>query len=983
MLNRLNLLGNYRLRLMVVFTLCLALLQGIIFDTTANAAGESYTYASSGKVIVGSGGLFHTPGKLGKTFGSSFQGGGVITDRTGAACRVSLTIRTTSATEGILQAFPGPPSMSYEGDTSALPSCDKDYVSSLSEFQNARISIGGSISDPSPPSGITPRPSPTAQQIVVTVYSPKPTNQLPSMQVAISGPSNETKAISSWNNGASVSATRFDNVSPGTYKVCVTPGGILGYEQCQSVTKVANTTANIAFGSAATAYNENGKVVKVTVNVDIAEFTGKKTYGPADLTLVNSAGDSVQEGIQTNTNEKGEDTGKTPAQTIKLFATINDVEPGSYRVCISGTQLCSRLFAKEVNQTAEAVIHVPVDQSESLVAKDEQSTSCKVEGVGWIVCPISNFLANITDGLFGVLELLLAVKPLTGDSAAKPVWSIMRNIANVMFVIGFIIIIYSQLTGTGINNYGIKKMLPRLIAAAVLVNISYWICALAVDASNILGVTLRQLLVGLLPDVAHYDLDVFASITGWLLAGGATALTIGGTILSVSAAGGWLAALALLLPVLVTALFAVITVVLVLAARQALIIILIVISPLAFVAFLLPNTEDWFTKWRKLFTVMLLLFPIISIIFGGSQLAAAIVRSTTDNPLIYILSLAIQIVPLFLTPIVMKFSGGVLNRFGGIVNNPNKGPFDRLRKGAQSVGDMQRNRGQAAQLERYKTTGRGGAITRWQMRRKAAQGGVENVLKRAEAGYVAKQIKDDDTFRNTVAGGTAVSPASATAQQSALAGAVSALEKVRGEEVSAAKILIEDARLDAGQRQALALTGSVTTPDGKVYSGESMQKAAIEEQMTKGSYKEKLAIVERSGTEEMKAFSQTIAAGARSMAAQNPGLSGKTLGMIEDGKITSNQDIQNAMLSALNEGKYTASSIADMHDDARELLINIAAHSPNPTHHVALSAAVEKIYSTPELSAKVAGNERAIQQLEQLKNSGQIPGQGTFDIPRT
>ena len=61
----------------------------------------------------------------------------------------------------------------------------------------------------------------------------------------------------------------------------------------------------------------------------------------------------------------------------------------------------------------------------------------------------------------------------------------------------FLAIIISQLTGFGISNYGIKKMLPRLIIAAILVNLSIYICQIAVDLSNILGYGLRAGLGGI------------------------------------------------------------------------------------------------------------------------------------------------------------------------------------------------------------------------------------------------------------------------------------------------------------------------------------------------------------------------------------------------------------------------------------------------------------------------------------------------------
>ncbi len=38
--------------------------------------------------------------------------------------------------------------------------------------------------------------------------------------------------------------------------------------------------------------------------------------------------------------------------------------------------------------------------------------------------------------------------------------NIARGIANACFIIAFLIIIYSQITSIGINNYEIKKMVP-------------------------------------------------------------------------------------------------------------------------------------------------------------------------------------------------------------------------------------------------------------------------------------------------------------------------------------------------------------------------------------------------------------------------------------------------------------------------------------------------------------------------------------------
>ncbi|OYX41151.1 hypothetical protein B7Y94_05515, partial [Candidatus Saccharibacteria bacterium 32-49-12] len=336
---------------------------------------------------------------------------------------------------------------------------------------------------------------------------------------------------------------------------------------------------------------------------------------------------------------------------------------------------------------------------------------CNITGIGWILCPVIDFLSLIVDAAYAMVASLLTVQPLLTPSAtgapvsstdigdattAYPAWQVMRNIANIAFVGVFLIIIFSQLTGLGVSNYGIKKMFPRLIIAAILVNLSYIICAVAIDLSNILGTSVTKLFTDVSTDIQSLRTDSgitegtwsgsdwnFAKIAGALIAG--TALTTAALAVGLSA----------FLPALLAALAAIVTVFLVLVLRQALIILLVVIAPLAFVAYLLPNTEDLFTKWRKLFMTLLLMFPIIGLVFGASSLASAIVMGSSNSIVVQVMGAAIAIVPLAITPIIMKTAGGVLNRFAGIVNNSEKGVFDRGRRSLETNHERRMNQRRA------------------------------------------------------------------------------------------------------------------------------------------------------------------------------------------------------------------------------------------------------------------------------------------------
>jgi hypothetical protein len=329
----------------------------------------------------------------------------------------------------------------------------------------------------------------------------------------------------------------------------------------------------------------------------------------------------------------------------------------------------------------------------TLKGEEEQLSSCSVDGVGWIICPLSVFIASGMDWIFGILANLIAVQPSklgdTGDSMYIA-WNVMRNIANIAFVIAFLVIIYSQLTNFGVSNYGLKKLIPRLIVAAVLVNVSFIITALAIDISNILGYSVQNVFNDIGKNVFNLTSDNFAelndnpwtAITAIVLAGGgyigATYLASSGTVI-------------LLVPLLLGLLITVMIVVIVLAARQAIITILVIIAPLAFVANLLPNTEKWFDKWKDLFFTMLIFFPAFSLVFGGSQLAGQlIIANATDNIVTVIFGLAVQIAPLVITPLILKLSGSLLGRIAQIANNPSKGVLDRSKNWANSKAEEKR-----------------------------------------------------------------------------------------------------------------------------------------------------------------------------------------------------------------------------------------------------------------------------------------------------
>ena len=308
-------------------------------------------------------------------------------------------------------------------------------------------------------------------------------------------------------------------------------------------------------------------------------------------------------------------------------------------------------------QGQSAEIETP---SEGDGGEEEGKNSCGVDGIGWLVCPLMSFAGSLGDASYSAISYFLSIdKGIFKDQengGLEQAWKFFRDIANAVFAVIFLWVIFSQISNVGVSNYGIKKILPRLIIGALLVNLSFYLCQLAVDLSNILGFSLKGVLEGAASGVSTQSAEVGTFNT--LIVDGLALVGIGLFIF-----------LAVSIPTIMALLLALLVVLVILIVRQAAVILLIAISPLAFAAWLLPNTENLFKKWVSMLRGLLIVFPVISLLYGAGKLAGAVLAAVgTNDPnnpkeTMQVAALAASILPLGATPFVLQSS---LNSLGNI-----------------------------------------------------------------------------------------------------------------------------------------------------------------------------------------------------------------------------------------------------------------------------------------------------------------------------
>jgi hypothetical protein len=339
-----------------------------------------------------------------------------------------------------------------------------------------------------------------------------------------------------------------------------------------------------------------------------------------------------------------------------------------YYFAVDGTNL--KIKSKVYNEDGDEVETTVADVSTDPSGDGGGSGDACGGGSGggalrWILCPvvsaINSGIAVITEDF---LAPALATEGLQNNGTLYDAWWAIHNLANALLVVVFLVIIFMNFFAAENSAYTVKKALPRLVAAAILIQLSYLFCSILIDIGNVLGDGIGQLVTSAAGSAGGSGASAGASIASGLLV---SAAGVGGGIV-ITVLGAWV----LFLPLVIGLVISILTLLLSLGTRIIAINLLVMLAPVALMAWTLPNTEKYSKMWISNMLKLVMMYPLIILMMSAAQVVVKIGAGSDGNTFAGVLTLFAPMIAFFMIPATFKMSGTIISGINSAIASKGK-----------------------------------------------------------------------------------------------------------------------------------------------------------------------------------------------------------------------------------------------------------------------------------------------------------------------
>jgi hypothetical protein len=314
------------------------------------------------------------------------------------------------------------------------------------------------------------------------------------------------------------------------------------------------------------------------------------------------------------------------------------------------------------NATVLQLAKVETILKEGIASQGPSECQEAVGALGFFLCPLQEIMQSVLVWLLNLFVEFLTTPALnSGSEGINRAIVGVTAIANGFYSIIFLIIIFANFIAIpGLDNYTVKKLLPKLITVIILTQFSFLICSVIIDIGNIAGQTIPSQVLSLYKGAPT---DVVAAIATMLNPYDAVIEVLRGAGFGIADAGQIVA-------IYILALFQIIAMVVIalisifyLMFRWFAILLLTIFAPIAFAAWVLPNTEKFTKMWITAFIKLTLMYVLVMTVLASAVIAQDVLISI-DGPIAIIMSLFIPLIALALVPKCLKVSGSMLTAAG-------------------------------------------------------------------------------------------------------------------------------------------------------------------------------------------------------------------------------------------------------------------------------------------------------------------------------
>lgn len=310
----------------------------------------------------------------------------------------------------------------------------------------------------------------------------------------------------------------------------------------------------------------------------------------------------------------------------------------------------------------------------------------------WLACPVIFVSQQLAETLFGLVEdqLKFRVSPNGADSDSlgdsreqvRSVWNNFRILVSGLVVVLMLVMVIGQAIGSGpFDAYTVKKMLPRLVAGVILIQLSWPIFSWVVNSVDDLGRGIADIMYAPFGGSDNMGLEDLLKDDGGKSIGfswfGLGAIIILGVV-----------APFLILGTMLTVLVAIFVGFLTLLFRKILIILALILAPVALIAWMMPSEglRRYWKLWWDNFLKALLMYPIIIAIIAAGRIFASIGSSQADLVGFFIILIGF-FGPLFILPKTFKWGGQAMQFAGSALT---KAQSATLKKPREFLGERQK-----------------------------------------------------------------------------------------------------------------------------------------------------------------------------------------------------------------------------------------------------------------------------------------------------